>query len=242
MMATFLNEMTLYSEDGHLRQRALIGIRTLLRHDFYSRSIILGSFSDTILVSDQTMQALISAAERDYGPKYCGYLTTVSRHCNEGGGLVHIMSSAFFGSPCSEDCALEHHLRYDINSVLSIRFDTGNAVKLPNSLVPILAGHFQDGRTAYLARANHVGEGFPSYCCICENMKPEDLRVWDPLDKKFRIPSAVNVFVLRYEPEVYTDEYGEVINTDKAELMDKTGPYGWSVERELPRISEVFGS
>ena len=79
-------------------------------------------------------------------------------------------------------------------------------MKLPRTLVPVLAGYYPDGRPAYLASAFSHTSSQPD-CCVCEGMKPEELRVCDIVTKRIMIPDAVGVAELRYEREAYTEEY-----------------------------------
>lgn len=162
----------------------------------------------------------------------------VRRHCDEQGSLVHIPdveSELVISKDCSETCTSLQILYHDLEDFLWLRFSSGSIVELSPSFIPILAGRYPDGRPAYLATAYFHHTNSQPDCCVCEGMKPEDLRVRDYVTKQLMVPDAIGLAVMRHRVEDYPIGYTETLNDGGHDGVDATGPFKWYFERNFSR-------
>lgn len=170
----------------------------------------------------------------------------IDRHVDKHGNFLHIPES----SNCSEECAGVHQFIYRNGGVIMVRFSRGTTIQLPEIVSPLSAGRQRDDQPTYLAAAFSRTHEIAECCSITMSTKPEDYLVRDYFTKKFLVPESIGVFILRYPPEAYTDEYmkrariagddGEVEEEEyERERLDVTGPYAWIPLCDLSYIKEV---
>lgn len=118
-----------------------------------------------------------------------------------------------------------------------IEFLRGMPIRVPDMVMPLLAGHYQDGRHAFLGFACTDGES--NARDMTEGMRAEDFNAHGS-DDKFTITDKIQLIVLRYPPESY--ETSKATADDPEDSLDATGPFGWRYSRVLSRVEQFRGS
>lgn len=257
MAVTVLTGM-MRSNDEHLRQRALLCSRFLLSHNVHSRKAVLNALALTDPNDSRQVASLLETTEQKCRPGTEPYIPLWTsgqrntgsyfvwyRHCDKDGTLVHLHLSMRHGrhrlySNCPPTCSVEHTLQVQVDDVLWVTFPYGTAVRIPDTLVPLLAGRYPDGRKAFVAQAFGSDQKVISCCTVAEGMKAEQLRLRRWRRKKLVIPDSIQICVLRYAQETYSRLWGsdEFLN-GMDDGLDATGPFSWKFEEHLSRIDTI---
>lgn len=232
----------MHSEDQNLRQRVQVCSRFILSHSIHSRTLMLEAYSYTSFEGTQAYADLVEPTAMKCRPSADSFPELpIIRHCDEQGHVVHLPYGVG-ESDCTTECSIEYELDLVSEDVLQIEFLQGSPVQLSDSIVPIIAGSFIDGRRAFVAEASSRSSNL-AFCAIAEATKPEDLDIRNIWSLKKEIPYSTQVFVLRYALEAYPLRYGsEEFMAGLEEGTDATGPYSWRFVRYVPRIEHTLDS
>lgn len=85
--------------------------------------------------------------------------------------------------------------------IIWIEFVGETPVRIPNMIIPILAGRREGGQMAFLAMAT-LPERNIGYCAITEGMTPKGFAIIDD-DGSTVVPTSIQLFALRHPPDTY---------------------------------------
>lgn len=159
----------------------------------------------------------------------------IYRHCDKTGRIVHLSTYSIRSHKeykglrdCGEACCIAYRIQLDRENIVQVEIPDGSPMNLPSTMVPILAGHLQDGREAFICEIFSKNDNI-EYRAVAKETRPRELSLYHSGRRRWTVIDRINVFVLKYPPNTYQEilEHAKPRDNRYGDI-DKTGVYGWT--------------